>query len=170
MAQISKYLLLLLFIWTSNQIYSHPLIINLTNIDIVGDSVKVAIRISEKDLFEAVSNFHNLDESTNLSENNKSTEDLIMAYIEKNFTIGSNGINVNFDLTQILSENSAIWISIQGKISLSEATITIKNSLLCDTNNDVKNMVVISYKDIEEGVEFTLSETKKTIKISHKIN
>ena len=166
MVKINKYFILFLFIWISSQIYSHPLILNLTNIDITDDSVKVIIRISEKELADAVSSFHNLDKTINLSDKNEITDKLIMQYIEKNFTIGSGNNIVSFDLSQIRSENSYVWISMQGKISLDEATITIKNSLLCDTHN-VKNIVIISYKTIEKGVEFTNTETKKTIKINN---
>ncbi len=142
---------------------AHPLHLSITNIDIVGDSVKVAIKVFIDDFSAVVQAFNKVDSSINLSDNSSKVNEYIMTYINQRFKLNNNANNINLNYTDKEVDDLSVWIYLEGKINLDVNSLNIENSLFCNWFGDQKNIVIISYKGNEKGLVFSSSETKKTV-------
>lgn len=160
-----NYLLFLSLLFSSVVAKSHPFHIAITNIDIVGDSVKVAIRVSDIDITTALSNFKGISVDSLMTLGNENLETYYLQYLIDCFKIvDSNGL-IDFKKLRKEDDGLSVWLYIEEKITLNEPVLIIENELLCNLQEDINNMVFISYKNKEKGLEFSREETKKTINL-----
>ena len=146
---------------------AHPLHLSVTNIDIAGDSIKVAIRVFEDDFTAVVMAFNKVNKPVNLSDKSSEVDEYIYAYIQSGFKLSTDTDKVNLKYCKKEFDDLSVWIYLEGEISSAESHLIIENALLCNWFGDQKNIVIISYSGFEKGIEFSSTDTKKTITLVH---
>ncbi len=160
---IFSILAVFLLVVKPGNVEAHPLHLSVTNIDIVGDSVKVAIRVFKDDFLAVVMAFNNTDKPFDFSDTNSKGNDYIKAYINKMFKLNSSTKNINLKYTKKQVDDLSVWIYLEGVLNSNDISLDIENRLFCNWFGDQNNIVIVSYAGNEKGYEFSASETKKTI-------
>jgi len=153
----------ILFIFFTIRAVSHPLHLTVTNIDISEENVTVGVRIFIDDFTSAVIKSNNLQNDFNPLSDDTVTNQEIVKYIKNNFKISVNGNYVLLKYLKKKKEELAVWVYFSGKCNGSADNLTIENSLLCNLYGDQRNMVIIDRNNNEKGLEFSLTDTKKTV-------
>jgi len=160
-----RYILFFFLFCISGEIFSHPLHLTITNIEIEKDSINVAIHLFSSDIKLAILDFNVRKipaiqtDTTDLS--NENIDDYISAHL-KIRTIS--GLLVLKNIRKNIDELS-LWIYLNGEFSSNDTSIIIENNLLNNIYGDQRNLVIFSCNKKEEGIEFNATETKKTISL-----
>jgi hypothetical protein len=157
------FIVLLILPGFSSKLFSHPLHLTLTNIDIYNDSIKVAIRILISDFELAMDEYNNITRQKYIYNTEDEELELIKRYIDVHFKISTEDENIILILDEKQSDDAVLWIYLNGQFNVNEKTLLIENNLLRNLNSDQRNMVIVNCNHKENGYEFTSTDTKKTI-------
>jgi len=147
----------------------HPVHISVSNIDFNASqkSFDISIKVFADDFEKAVSNSQIIKSSLGESNQVEYYNEKIKSYINKNFKFILNNkdsySNKNLILTNHKIEDGAIWLYFTFKVNEKIKSIKIINNLLNDLYPDMTNLVIVKYKDLENG--YTLNKNNNVIKI-----
>lgn len=140
---------------------AHPLHLTITNIDVQGDSISLAVRLFMDDYSLGTAHPHssapNNDKTAGLDSQN------IQDYITDHLNIWSASKKVSLEFIKTEKDERSICLFYRGKLEALAGDLIIENHLFTDQFADQKNMVIFCADKKETGLEFTPGDTKKTI-------
>lgn len=160
-------LLILLFYNSWN--YYHPVHITITNVDYYENESKfeIKIKIFSDDLENIIQKKTGINIGLTTLTISKKTEPYLIEYISENFNLFVNNknkplINKSSKFTYEIKDG-AILIDVSIKISEKVRTLKIYNNLLNDLYDDMKNMLIINWKNQEKGIIFAKNKTEEIL-------
>ncbi len=158
-----KYLIVLLFLYYSMVGYSHPLHLSITNIDIADTSINVTVRVFEEDIVHQLNIANRIDEDIEYFISQENGIDLINSYFQHNLKI-----KVDEKIDKMQYEN-AIWkesfVVVNYSISYSGGgnDFYVENKILLDCYHDQSNLVIISNKGSEKGLQLNIDNWSDSV-------
>lgn len=155
-------LLLAFLCW--GKLFAHPLHVNITNIDITNDSVKLVILIKAHGLENALELSDEL--SYNYVNKYEHTNYIIAQYVLNNLKVSINDNDVIIKDIHFKMKEDVVEVRGRARIEYIPEHLSIVNTLLVDNVSDARNLVIINANNVEQGFELTSFETKKTITLA----
>jgi len=142
---------------------AHPMHISLTNIDINNSSINIQIRIDEHDFTHYLNKKNKtVYDNTAYLTNNEAIK-IINEYIINKLKISINNSPIDLENLEIQLSESNIYISYASKFASPLKTIQIINKLLLDNSSNQKNLVILKFNNLEQGIEFNNDKWEETI-------
>ncbi len=138
---------------------AHELHLSITNIDFVGDSAKISIRIIDTNQFQ---HFAQCYPETEVVDK-KLMQQFAIDYFRKYFRIALNNNFLNLEYIETKIEEGAVWFNFIAIIPTKIEKFTVENRILTDCYNDQKNLILIKKGDFEIGLEFDNRQTKTEV-------
>jgi hypothetical protein len=160
---------LFLFFAQLNNCNAHNLHVSIVNMDVLTDSnlVKYSVRLFYDDFQSLVNARYNtmLDfgkESRMTFKEQQSIKD----YINSTFIItDENLVTLHSELSGWKVENMSVWFYFSSKLSTGTKRLLIENKMMEDLFVDQKNLLIIRYSGVEQGLEFNQRNSRQNIAI-----
>ncbi len=136
-----RFRLVILFCLLALSGYSHPLHFSITNIDFSENKAEISIKLFADDM------------TNHLKLNSNNSQNKIDTYIKANFKISLNNKQHKLTLKEIKSNTENIWVNYTIKIEEQPTSISIVSKLLADCFHDQNNLIIISNKGNEKGIQ-----------------
>lgn len=175
MKRLSIFLFFLVF---TALLYGHDIHFTITNIDIVKNKIKMTVRIlpndfSELNYFTGLSaiekheylyhgQHHNQVSVTALNDNEVKQ---LADYVNHKITLETSENSIRLKPTKNNYDGEYYWINFEGNLSENVKKITITNNLFIEVFNYQHNLLMLNINGKEQGIEFTVEVTKKTISL-----
>jgi len=137
----------------------HPIHVSVCNLELNETKSTVSFKLFKDDFAQVLKNLYNEDVILENADEKKNSE-IINRYINSCFQVNVNK-NIRLALEYKNSEinEEAVWLHYTVQNTKSPSNISIKNTLMLDLWEDQTNLVILKFKDKENGYRFDEHET-----------
>ncbi len=165
---MKQFIIILIFSILTKLSFAHPIHITVTNIEPNASKAcfEVSIKVFTDDLEHAIS--LQLKENIGLLNNKPSLNiaELFLQYINDEFKILVNSKEIHKSKVQFIKYtviDNTTWLYFEFKIPSKIEQISIYNNLLNQLYPDMTNLVIIKWKQDEQGLTFTKNSTQQNV-------
>jgi hypothetical protein len=139
----------------------HPIHISVSEVEISESNMDWTIMIYKDDLLLGVygkkAGFEKFNDESQIKED-------VLAYLKKHIRLSASTSNVDWQLTDIQSDQEAIWTTLRTKFIMPEDhTLEIINSVLMKEYSDQKNIIHFTYKEETKSIVFEQGDDVKQV-------
>lgn len=159
-------IIILIFLWGTPHLYSHPYFVSVTEIHIHPKTHQVDISCSmfTEDLESAIKSIYSIQPDLQKQLGAKEMLDYIFRYIQKRLVIRIGNEALNYSMVGCENQEESTWCYLEGSYSSDAKAISGSNSILFDFLDDQTNMVHVYMDDSRQSTklnnpkaEFTFS-------------
>jgi len=158
---MQKWIVSLALVFLVEVASSHPLHLSVTTVEISDTTMHLLIKVFQDDFLNLLHS--NYGDSICYDDTTRQVTKAIQSYIESHLLIESEKIPVTFQLKDFHIEDVSLWINLTAETRHSSRNMTIQNTLFTDWFNDQKNLVIVTYGDQEQGLEFNTDKTRQSL-------
>ena len=141
---------------------SHPIHVSVASFDFTDDSLTVSVKLFSDDFLLALE--HNYGRQIQLSEISDNQE-WVDQYISSSLgVILNNSDSLKFSNSRIEFDEEAVWILYKAPLGRVR-NLKIFNTLLLDLFFDQTNLVIINYRNKQNGYRFNYKTIERNIKL-----
>jgi len=144
-------------------VFSHPLHLTITNIDIQNDTIKASIRFFEDDFTSILVRENLIEQGVQLSDTSINFSSAFETFISKYFVIKAKKRNIEWKYFAKERGELTITLSFYAIIRKKDKELNLTNLLMTKYFGDQTNLVIIHCNDTEKGIQMDSQKTQETI-------
>ena len=145
----------------------HPVHVSIASFEysIEDEAFRGFLKVYYDDFLLDLRNLGGISAEPDFTKKSEEANEILLSYLDKRFNIFAGDRKLNPEISEVNLSGNELKLDLLFKFKKRSKTIKIYNSILSDLYNDQANMVILHYRDFEEGVKLSPENREHLFKI-----